>query len=80
MAGSPGVTAGREGGSLDQPIPVVRSRGISVKPLFLLAILALSGCAQPMLSADMAIDGGGLTVSPTLSGVVGNTAISLQPN
>ncbi len=51
-----------------------------MKPLLVLAVLALCGCTQPMLSADMEIDSGGLTVRPTLSGVVADTTISTEPN
>ena len=43
-------------------------------------LLILSACTQPMLSADMAISNEGLSVYPTLSGVVGGTTISVEPN
>lgn len=51
-----------------------------MKPLVLFVLLGMAGCTQPMLSADLAISDGGVSVSPTLSGAVGDTIISVQPN
>jgi hypothetical protein len=54
---------------------------MAMRPLFLICAAAvLAACTQPMLSADMAVSNSGVQVYPTLSGVVGNTTISLQPN
>lgn len=51
-----------------------------MKPVLLIATLALAACVNPMLTADMAIGTGGVTVTPTLSGTVGAATISVQPN
>ena len=51
-----------------------------MKPPAIIALLCMTGCTQPMLSADMAISDGGVSVWPTLSGAVGDTIISVQPN
>jgi hypothetical protein len=51
-----------------------------MKPLLVLALLALAACTDPMLSAEMAVGTGGVSVKPTLSGSVGNSTISVQPN
>jgi hypothetical protein len=51
-----------------------------MKPMFLIAFLALSACVDPMLSAEMAVGTAGVTVSPTLSGTVGGATLSVQPN
>lgn len=50
-----------------------------MKPVFLIALFALSACVDPMLSAEMAFGTNGVTVSPTLSGTVGGATVSVQP-
>ena len=51
-----------------------------MKPLLLIGLMALAACTDPTLSADMAFGTNGVSVSPTLSGVVGGATLTLQPN
>ena len=51
-----------------------------IRSLATASLVLLSACTQPMLSADMAISNEGVSVYPTLSGVVGGTTISVEPN
>lgn len=46
-------------------------------PLFVL--LALAACSNPRLSTGLTIGTGGLSVSPVLSGNVGDATVSIQP-
>jgi hypothetical protein len=46
----------------------------------LAAVLALAACTNPMLSAEMAVGTGGVSVKPTLSGQVGGATVSVEPN
>jgi hypothetical protein len=48
--------------------------------LALLAVLALSACTDPRLSTTMVIGNGGVAISPTLSGTVGDATVSLAAN
>jgi type 1 fimbria pilin len=50
-----------------------------MKHFILLALVALSACTDPMLSAEMAIGTNGVSVNPTLSGQVGDATVSIQP-
>ena len=45
-----------------------------------LALLVLSGCVNPMLSAEMAVGTHGVSVKPTLSGQVGDATVSVEAN
>jgi hypothetical protein len=51
-----------------------------MRPLLLAALLALSACTDPMLSTEMQFGTGGVSVKPTLSGQVGGTTVSVEPN
>jgi len=44
------------------------------------ALLTLAACTAPMLSAEMAVGAGGVSVKPALSGTVGDATVSVQPN
>ena len=52
----------------------------AMKPLLLLAVLALSACSNPMLSTEMAFGTDGVSVRPTLSGSVGKSTVYVQSN
>ena len=43
------------------------------------ALLLLAACTDPMLSAEMAVGTGGVSVKPTLSGSVGDGTVYVQP-
>jgi hypothetical protein len=51
-----------------------------MRRLIPVAILLLSACTDPMLSAEMAVGANGVSVKPTLSGQVGGTTVSVEPN
>lgn len=51
-----------------------------MKPVLALALLALAGCVNPMLSAEMAVGTHGVSVKPTLSGQVGDATVSVEAN
>jgi hypothetical protein len=53
---------------------------IAMKPLLIVALLALSACTNPMLSAEMAVGTGGVSVKPALSGQVGGTTVTVEAN
>jgi hypothetical protein len=44
------------------------------------ALLTLAACTDPMLSAEMAVGSGGVSVKPTLSGSMGDATVYVQPN
>ena len=48
--------------------------------LVVVALLVLSGCVNPMLSAEMAVGTHGVSVKPTLSGQVGDATVSVEAN
>jgi hypothetical protein len=50
-----------------------------LRTLSVLALLLLSACTDPMLSAEMAVGAGGVSVKPTLSGSVGDGTVYVQP-
>lgn len=50
-----------------------------IKAAAVFALLALSACTDPSLSADMVIGPGGVSVNPVLSGTLGNGRLSIQP-
>ncbi len=50
-----------------------------MKPLLLLALLALAACSNPMLSTDFSFGEDGVSVNPTLSGEIGKANVSVQP-
>jgi hypothetical protein len=51
-----------------------------MKPGLVAALLVLAACTNPRLSADLAIGAGGVSVSPALSGELGGTTLSIEPN
>jgi hypothetical protein len=53
---------------------------MQMKALCLAAFLAVTACTNPMLTAEMAVGTGGVSVKPTLSGQVGGTTVSVEPN
>lgn len=50
-----------------------------MKPLLMIAVLALSACNNPMLSTDLTFGDAGVSVNPTLSAEVGKSTVSIQP-
>jgi hypothetical protein len=50
-----------------------------LRTLCALALLLLAACTDPMLSAEMAVGAGGVSVKPTLSGSVGDGTVYVQP-
>jgi hypothetical protein len=51
-----------------------------MKPLLVIVLSALAACTNPMLSAEMAVGTGGVSVKPALSGQVGGTTVSVEAN
>lgn len=51
-----------------------------MKLTLLLAAFALSACTNPMLSANMAFGTETVSVTPVLSGTIGGTTVSIQPD
>jgi hypothetical protein len=52
---------------------------MTVKPVLLIALLALSACTSPMLSGNLAFGTEGVSVNPTLSGKLGDATVFIQP-
>ena len=49
-----------------------------MKPIALLAVLALAACTDPQLGIGMSIGNGGVAVSPTLSGNLGGATVTVS--
>lgn len=50
-----------------------------MRVILILAIMALSACEDPALGVGARIDGGGVSVSPVLSGRVGGVGVAVSP-
>lgn len=50
-----------------------------MKPMHLLAFLALAACTNPMLGADLRLGAGGVSANPTLSGEIGGATVTVEP-
>ncbi|WP_170971831.1 hypothetical protein [Rhodobacter sp. SY28-1] len=49
-----------------------------MKPILLLALLALAACQDPMLGTNMTFGPNGVSVNPALSGKVGDVNVTLE--
>ncbi len=49
-----------------------------MKRLLVLALLALPGCEDPTLGVGATISSGGVSVSPVVSGRVGNVGVAVS--
>ncbi len=49
-----------------------------MKRLAILALLVLPGCEDPTLGIGATINGGGVSVSPTVSGRVGDVGLAVS--
>ncbi|MEM7753968.1 MAG: hypothetical protein AAF230_11165 [Pseudomonadota bacterium] len=50
-----------------------------MKKLMVLALLALPGCEDPTLGIGATISGSGVSVSPVVSGRVGDVGVAVSP-
>lgn len=50
-----------------------------MKKLLVLAMLALPGCEDPTLGIGATVSGGGVSVSPVVSGRVGDVGVAVSP-
>lgn len=50
-----------------------------MKHFILLAAVCLAGCENPSLGIGARIDSGGVSVSPVLSGRVGDVGVAVSP-
>ncbi len=50
-----------------------------MKPLSIAALLLLTACTNPALTANLAIGPGGVSVRPALSGNVGGANVTVAP-
>ncbi len=50
-----------------------------MKRLAVLALLLLPGCEDPALGVGARIDGGGVSVSPVVSGRLGDVGVAVSP-
>ena len=51
-----------------------------MKAFALVAIVLLAGCSDPMLFGGVVVSSEGVAVQPVLSGTVGGTTVSIQPD
>jgi len=49
-----------------------------MRPLAILMLLALPACENPALGIGARIDGGGVTVNPTVSGNIGDVGVAVS--
>ena len=50
-----------------------------MKPLVLLALLAVAGCSNPLVATNLTFGPDGVQANPTLSGNVGGATVTLDP-
>ncbi len=50
-----------------------------MRRLMVLALLALPGCEDPSLGIGATVNSGGVSVSPVVSGRVGNVGVAVSP-
>ncbi len=50
-----------------------------MKPFALVAIMTLTGCTAPALTANIGIGAGGVTVSPAVSTNIGGANVFVSP-
>ena len=50
-----------------------------MKKLAILAVLALPACENPQLNVGASIGSGGVSVTPSVSGRVGNVGVAVSP-
>ena len=50
-----------------------------MRPLALITLLALPACENPSLNVGATISNGGVSVSPSVSGRVGNVGVAVSP-
>ena len=50
-----------------------------MKRLLVLALLALPGCEDPALGIGASINSGGVSVSPVVSGRLGDVGVAVSP-
>lgn len=51
-----------------------------MRPYALLCLFLLAACTDPMLGGGLVFSSDGVAVQPVLSGTVGGTTISIQPD
>jgi hypothetical protein len=50
-----------------------------MKPFALVALIALTGCTSPALTANIGIGAGGVTLTPAVSTNIGGANVSVSP-
>jgi hypothetical protein len=50
-----------------------------MKPLVLLAFLAVCGCSSPLVATNLTFGPDGVEANPTLSGKVGGATVTIDP-
>lgn len=50
-----------------------------MKPLLLIALVAVSACSSPMVATNLTFGPDGVEVNPTLSGKVGGATVTIDP-